>query len=243
MKKRRLLPLLALVLLLLALAGCGTDPDWSAPPYEGTWYAARNAVECRIGEGKIYQDDLHAQEGQTLVGIYTEAEDRLEAHLSGVGGVETPRLLYLVQTDDGQVLQDSPEGQGTVYFYRDPLSAMAALEDAEAAAEAELPDGSPAPTAEPDPDVSPASSDDTSPAPSDEAPSDEAPSRALPGAADEPSDDPAPAAGAETGGTVWIPQSGTKYHSIPSCSGMKDPVAVTKAEAERRGYTPCKRCF
>jgi outer membrane biosynthesis protein TonB len=41
---------------------------------------------------------------------------------------------------------------------------------------------------------------------------------------------------------VWIPQSGTKYHSRPNCSNMKDPTQVTKEEAEAAGYTPCKRC-
>lgn len=42
---------------------------------------------------------------------------------------------------------------------------------------------------------------------------------------------------------VWIPQSGSKYHSNPSCSGMDNPTQVTKSEAENRGYTPCQRCY
>ena len=41
---------------------------------------------------------------------------------------------------------------------------------------------------------------------------------------------------------VWIPKSGEKYHTNPTCSNMKDPTQVTKEEAERRGYEPCKRC-
>ena len=41
---------------------------------------------------------------------------------------------------------------------------------------------------------------------------------------------------------VWIPKSGSKYHSKASCSNMKDPSQVTKSEAEKRGYTPCKKC-
>lgn len=41
---------------------------------------------------------------------------------------------------------------------------------------------------------------------------------------------------------VWIPQSGSKYHSKPSCSGMKNPSQVIKEEAEDMGYEPCKRC-
>lgn len=42
---------------------------------------------------------------------------------------------------------------------------------------------------------------------------------------------------------VWIPKSGTKYHSHSGCSNMKSPSQVTKEEAEDRGYTPCKKCW
>lgn len=42
---------------------------------------------------------------------------------------------------------------------------------------------------------------------------------------------------------VWIPQSGTKYHSKSSCSKMKNPTQVTRATAESRGYTACKKCY
>lgn len=52
------------------------------------------------------------------------------------------------------------------------------------------------------------------------------------------------AGGTAQSDTVYIAGSGqgTKYHSTPNCSSMKDPVALTRAEAENRGYTPCKRC-
>lgn len=42
---------------------------------------------------------------------------------------------------------------------------------------------------------------------------------------------------------VWIPQSGTKYHSNPSCSNMKNPTEVTEEVATQRGFTPCKKCY
>ena len=46
-----------------------------------------------------------------------------------------------------------------------------------------------------------------------------------------------------TGSKVWIPESGKKYHSISSCSGMKNPSQVSKSKAESMGYTPCKKCY
>ena len=45
------------------------------------------------------------------------------------------------------------------------------------------------------------------------------------------------------GGSVWIPQSGSKYHSRPGCSNMKNPTEVSKDEAVAMGYEPCKRCY
>ena len=43
--------------------------------------------------------------------------------------------------------------------------------------------------------------------------------------------------------TVWISQSGKRYHSNPNCSGMENPSKVTQEEAENMGYTPCKKCY
>lgn len=44
--------------------------------------------------------------------------------------------------------------------------------------------------------------------------------------------------------TVYVAGSGegSKYHSDPYCSSMKNPIAMTKAEAESSGYVPCQRC-
>ena len=41
---------------------------------------------------------------------------------------------------------------------------------------------------------------------------------------------------------VWIPKSGSKYHSNSTCSNMKNLVQVTLSEAKSSGYEPCKRC-
>ena len=43
---------------------------------------------------------------------------------------------------------------------------------------------------------------------------------------------------------VWIPTNGgSKYHSNPSCSKMKNPQEVTISQAQSRGFTACKRCY
>ena len=42
---------------------------------------------------------------------------------------------------------------------------------------------------------------------------------------------------------VWLPESGSKYHSNSSCSGMDNPQKVTLEEAQAMGYTACKRCY
>lgn len=50
---------------------------------------------------------------------------------------------------------------------------------------------------------------------------------------------------AETGSNlVWVPTNGgKKYHSKSSCSGMKDPIQVSKDTAVADGYTPCGKCY
>ena len=42
---------------------------------------------------------------------------------------------------------------------------------------------------------------------------------------------------------VWIPKSGSKYHSRSNCSNMKNPTQVSRSEAISRGYEPCKKCY
>lgn len=42
---------------------------------------------------------------------------------------------------------------------------------------------------------------------------------------------------------VWIPKTGSKYHSNPNCSNMKNPRQVTKSQAISSGYEPCKKCY
>ena len=41
---------------------------------------------------------------------------------------------------------------------------------------------------------------------------------------------------------VYVTESGSKYHSKPNCSDMKDPKKLSLAEAEALNYAPCKRC-
>lgn len=43
--------------------------------------------------------------------------------------------------------------------------------------------------------------------------------------------------------TVWISNSGSKYHSKSSCSNMQNPTQVTIEEAQAMGYEACKKCY
>ena len=42
---------------------------------------------------------------------------------------------------------------------------------------------------------------------------------------------------------VWIPRTGSKYHSRSSCSNMKNPSKVKKSDVIARGYEPCSKCY
>ncbi len=45
------------------------------------------------------------------------------------------------------------------------------------------------------------------------------------------------------GGSVWIDDTGKKYHKKSTCSNMDAPYQVSVDEATARGYTPCKKCY
>lgn len=242
LRKRKLAFLSALVLFLLCLGlgGCGPETQEidAAAPYKGTWYFAKNGVACQFDQEKIYRDDKNDPSGHALAGIYRLAGNHIDANLADTGGVDQVRSLYIVGAGAEEVLCDAPDGTGTVYFYRDPLTALAALEEAKGEA-------APSPAAPPeDPGLAPT----TGPTPEQVLtlePTDlgEEPPASRSTAVPAPDPDPEPTAQDKTNsGTVWIPQSGSKYHSTPSCSGMKNPKKVTLSEAQRKGYTPCKRC-
>ena len=47
----------------------------------------------------------------------------------------------------------------------------------------------------------------------------------------------------DEGPMVWVSYSGNKYHSNPSCSGMKGARQVTLRSAQMAGKTPCLKCY
>lgn len=59
---------------------------------------------------------------------------------------------------------------------------------------------------------------------------------------EEPTPTEAPSTSENNEAMVWIPQSGSKYHSKPSCGRMKNATQVPLSKAESMGYEPCKRC-
>lgn len=44
------------------------------------------------------------------------------------------------------------------------------------------------------------------------------------------------------GQTVYVSRTGSKYHSNPNCSNMKNPSSMTMEEAQARGLEACKKC-
>ena len=46
----------------------------------------------------------------------------------------------------------------------------------------------------------------------------------------------------DMGRIVYVSRTGTKYHYVSTCSGMKNPQQMTLQEAINRGKTPCANC-
>ncbi len=42
---------------------------------------------------------------------------------------------------------------------------------------------------------------------------------------------------------VYIPRTGSKYHSNPNCSNMKNPTSIPLSQAQSQGYQPCSKCY
>ena len=57
------------------------------------------------------------------------------------------------------------------------------------------------------------------------------------------SEDPSSSGGSNSSTMVWVPNSGTKYHSTSTCSGMKNPTQVSLQTAISRGYGKCSKCW
>ena len=45
------------------------------------------------------------------------------------------------------------------------------------------------------------------------------------------------------GQTVYVSRTGSKYHSNPNCSNMKNPSSMTMEEAQAKGLEACKKCY
>ena len=48
---------------------------------------------------------------------------------------------------------------------------------------------------------------------------------------------------ASSGGVVWVPRTGSKYHRNPNCSNMRSPSQMSEIDAINAGYSPCKKCY
>ncbi len=42
---------------------------------------------------------------------------------------------------------------------------------------------------------------------------------------------------------VWVAETGKRYHASETCSNMKSPFFISREDAEKRGYTPCQKCY
>lgn len=230
-RKRALVLVLALV---LCLSGCVAYEDDASPTaaYDGTWYFAVNGAECKFIDGCIYRYDKNELDGQSLTGIYSPAGDHIDANVAYISTLDQTKALYIVSGDNGDFLCDEPDSSGTVYFYREATAYLATVGPL---------DSPPPEETTPPPPASEEPGDILALEPLDPEPGEASPlpeDRALPATSDA---EPTPET--RSGGMVWIPQSGKKYHADSSCSGMKNPRQVSLSEAQSKGYTVCKRCY
>lgn len=103
------------------------------------------------------------------------------------------------------------------------------------------PEPTPTPTPEPTPTPTPEPTPSPTPAP---APTNK-PSQSSSGNQGSSGSSSSSGTGSYSSGgiMVWIPKTGSKYHSTSTCSNMKNPSHVTLSYAQANGYTRCKKCW
>lgn len=146
-----------------------------------------------------------------------------------------PTEATLSRLRDADVTVFRTDMQGDVYCTSDGKSVSFSV-DRNSGVDTLAPVTTPEPTPTPTPTPAPTPAPTPSPTPV-------AAPDPTPTATPEPTATPAPTPEPEENvAMVWIPNSGSKYHSRSDCSNMKNPSQVTIDAAISMGYTPCKKC-
>ena len=122
---KRWIPAVAIVIVLV-IALCLFMPVNRYGDFEGEWYSAGK------GELYVFQDGIidcqtHFYLGadqDNISGAYVFASEKLAILVRGIDDLTNVEELYLVQSESGEVLNESEDGAGITYFYRDQAAAV-----------------------------------------------------------------------------------------------------------------------
>lgn len=123
MKRRLFVGVFVLILILVcaALNTTITDPaDCS-----GVWYRGEDAARCVFRDGIIECADQEriVFEDAVFSGAYSFAKDKAVVFVVDANGVSEVMDLYLVHGSVGDILCETKDGTGKIWFYRDQEAA------------------------------------------------------------------------------------------------------------------------
>lgn len=170
------------------------------------------------------------------------------------GGILLAAFLLMLAAASGTAGQGTTAAVTTAAVSEEMAAPTATPSPTPVVTATPTPTPEPTPTATPDPTATPEPTQAPTPVPT-AAPA-QAPtaapeqtgtagySQSQAAVSEQPAADQAPQVQTQSG-TVYIASSGngTKYHSNPNCSRMKDATPMTRSEAEALGYTSCKKCY
>lgn len=118
------------IVIIMAVVICLFMPVNQHSDFEGEWYSA--------GEGELYLFEdgiidcqthfyMESDEGN-MSGAYAYAADKLAIFVRGIDELANVEELYLVQSNDGEVLNEAADGSGYTYFYRNQEAAVHAAD-------------------------------------------------------------------------------------------------------------------
>lgn len=88
--------------------------------FTGTWYSCSSGEGYLFSQGIIVCQENAREEAWAMDGAYNVSRDSLFLFARGVEGLETERVVYLINRNEGDLLCENSDGTGAVYFTRTP---------------------------------------------------------------------------------------------------------------------------
>lgn len=88
--------------------------------YTGEWYSSEDQSLYLFQHGLIYcpKKAVPTSDSTFISGAYTQSKNAILLFAVGIKGLETERVVFLIQNDDVTFLCENADGTGQIFFIR-----------------------------------------------------------------------------------------------------------------------------